>query len=96
MAIDIIRRDDGSAGDYTASVDGARAGALTYRRTGRWLTVTHTEALPAFRGQGIAYALVERLAADARAEGSRIVPLCWYAREKLNENPAWQDLVEGR
>lgn len=93
MPVEITRQDDGTRGRYAAEIDGARAGELTYRRQGERLTVMHTEAYPPFRGRGVAYALVERLARDARAEGSRIVPLCWYAREKLQENAEWRELI---
>ena len=95
MDIQITRREDSGRGRYAATIDGAAAGELVYRREGERLIVSHTEAFPAFRGRGIAYRLVERLAADARSEGSRILPLCWYARDKLNESAEWRDLVEG-
>ena len=95
MTIDITRQGDGARGLYTARIDGHRAGELAYRIDRGTLTVLHTEALPDYRGKGVAYALVARLAEDARREGSRIVPLCWYARDKLNENAEWRDLVSG-
>lgn len=95
MTVTITRSEDGASGRYAARVDGAPAGELSYRRQADRLIVTHTEAYRAYRGQGVAYALVERLARDARAEGSRIVPLCWYARDKLGENAEWRDLIEG-
>ncbi len=94
MSVEITRRDDGARGLYTAEVEGQRAGELSYRHHDGSVTVLHTEALPAFRGRGVAYALVERLAEDARREGFKIVPLCWYARDKLKESADWRDLVK--
>lgn len=95
MDIEITRREDGGAGLYLAELGGKGAGELAYRRQGDRVTVTHTEAYPAFRGKGVAYALVERLAADARREDFKILPLCWYARDKLKERAEWRELIEG-
>jgi len=44
------------------------------------------------RGQGVATALVERLVADARREGFRIVPLCPFVKAQFDRHPEWSDL----
>ena len=38
-------------------------------------------------------ALVDRLIADARAEGLRIIPLCPYVRARYVKHPDWQDVM---
>jgi predicted GNAT family acetyltransferase len=43
-------------------------------------------------GRGIAGLLVDALIADAREEGFRIVPQCWYVAKKFDANPDWADL----
>ena len=35
---------------------------------------------------------VDALVSDARAQGFRIVPQCWYVEKKFDENPDWADL----
>ena len=40
-------------------------------------------------------ALVERLVADARAEGFRIVPLCPFVKAQYQRNPDWSDVMDG-
>lgn len=53
---------------------------------------THTIVPPQIGGRGIAAMLVDRLIKDARGEGFRIVPHCWYVAQKFDENPDWSDL----
>ena len=42
--------------------------------------------------RGVAAELVERLVADARDEGFKIVPQCSYVAAKFADNPDWHDL----
>ena len=44
------------------------------------IIVDHTYVPESLRGQGIAAQLAERVIADARAKGQRIVPLCPFLR----------------
>ncbi len=46
------------------------------------------------RGMGAARALTERLIADARAKGQRIVPLCPYVRSLSQRHPEWSDVIQ--
>lgn len=51
----------------------------------------HTGVPDALRGSGAGLALVERLVADARAEGFRIVPLCPFVNAQRRKHPDWAD-----
>ena len=53
---------------------------------------THTVVPPEIGGRGIAGKLVERMVADAKEEGFKIVPQCSYVEKKFDENPEWSDL----
>lgn len=47
----------------------------------------------AYRGGGIAEALVARLFRDARAAGAKITPSCWYVADELRRvSPQWDDV----
>jgi len=93
-AIAIEREDDGIEGRYVARLAPDAEGELTYRRRApNTLVVDHTFTPPEFRGRNIAASLVERLIADARAEGSRIVPLCPYVAVQFRRHPEWADLL---
>lgn len=53
---------------------------------------THTIVPKAIGGRGVAGELVKRLVADAREQGFKIVPQCWYVAKKFDQNPDWADL----
>lgn len=89
---DIVREETDGRGRYLLRIDGALA-ELTYSRAARdKIVATHTGVPPAMRNRGIALRLVERLVADARAEGLRIVPACSYVALQRRRHPDWADL----
>lgn len=85
---------DDRHGRYVARVAGIEAEAeLTFTRRGpALLSADHTGAPEALRGTGAAAALVERLVADARAEGVKVIPLCPYVQLLYTRNPDWADV----
>lgn len=52
-----------------------------------------TKVPPAYRGQGIARVLVERLVSDARQAGVKIRPRCSYVAAQFAKNPDWAELL---
>lgn len=58
----------------------------------RLIIADHTRVPESFRGMGAAFALVERLVADARAQGFRIVPKCSYVEAQRRKHPDWGDV----
>jgi predicted GNAT family acetyltransferase len=96
MAIAItLENFDKRHGRYVALADGFDEEAeLTFTWRGdHLLSADHSGTPEALRGKGIAMALVERLIADARAEGFKIIPLCPYVRAKYIEHPEWADVM---
>ena len=89
----MIRREvQGSKGRYVVVVDGHEAD-LTYSiLSARMIIADHTGVPDALRGQGVGLKLVERLVADARAEGVKIVPLCPYVNRERARHPDWSDV----
>ncbi len=87
-------RTDDAIGQYTLLIDDRVAGELTWRLTGGRRAITHTGVRPDFRGQGLAARLVARALADARADGVKVVPSCWYAARYIDEHPEHADLVD--
>ena len=90
-----ITRELGPArGRYVAKLAGFDGEAeLTFARlNGNRLLADHTLTPPAMRGRGVASALVERLVADARREGFKVVPLCPFVVEKFDEHADWSDV----
>lgn len=92
--IAITRELGASKGRYVGRIGGVEGEAeLTFSRANPQLVIAdHTGTPDSMRGMGVAKALVERLIADARAEGFKIVPLCPFVKAQFDRNPAWSDL----
>lgn len=93
--ITIERHDGPRHGRYVGRVAGIPAEAeLTYTHRGEGLiSADHTEAPDELKGTGVAAALVDRLIADARSDGFRIIPLCPYVRARYEKHPDWRDVM---
>ncbi|WP_172331854.1 GNAT family N-acetyltransferase [Mangrovicoccus sp. HB161399] len=67
---------------YAATVEGVTGEAeLTISKVSDTLIIAdHTGVPDSMRGLGVGRALAERLIADARTKGQRIVPLCPFVR----------------
>jgi predicted GNAT family acetyltransferase len=85
---------DNTAAQRLEMDEGGQIVFADYRRDGARLIIDHVEAPAALRGTGAAGRFMRALAAQARAEGSRIVPLCGYAAAWLRRSPGDRDLVE--
>jgi uncharacterized protein len=84
-------RADGTKGRYVIRKDGAEA-ELTYSVVSPSLIIAdHTGVPDAFRGTGAGLAMVERMVADARAEGFKVMPLCPFVNATRKKHPEWAD-----
>jgi uncharacterized protein len=86
-------RDNSAAGRFERDEQGQVVFA-DYRRGEGRLIVDHVETPVALRGAGAAGRLMEEIAAYARDQGLRIIPLCGYAARWLRTHPEHNDLVE--
>lgn len=95
-SITITRVDNDTKGLYVAQVDGVdEVGELTFSRASPSLVIVdHTGVPDSLRGKGVGSALAERVVADARAEGFRIVPLCPFFKAQAMRHPDWADIVQ--
>jgi len=87
-----VFRDNKDLGRFELEVAGHTAFA-DYRRAEGKLVIDHVEAPIPLRGAGAAGELMGRLAAEARREGLKIVPVCGYAATWLRRHPEFSDLV---
>jgi hypothetical protein len=94
-AITITRQEESGKGRYEARVAGfEEPGEMTYRRVSpELIIVDHTLAPDSLRGKGVGMALANRVIADARAEGFKIVPLCRYLAAQAERHPEWSDVI---
>ncbi len=90
----VEREDNAAGGRYVIHLADGSEAEMTYRRRAPdTLIVEHTFTPPAWRGHNIAQRLMDRLIADARAEGTHILPLCSYAVAQFRRHPEWADLL---
>ena len=92
----ILREANGSSGRYVARITGKEGEAeLTFSIDGsKLVTADHTFAPETMRGTGVAKALVERLVADARTDGFKIIASCSYIQAQFIRHPEWSDVIE--
>ncbi|MFV0245838.1 MAG: GNAT family N-acetyltransferase [Qingshengfaniella sp.] len=91
---DIRKEIDGAKGRYVLERGGEEA-ELTFSIAAPDLVIAeHTGVPDVFRGTGAGKALVERLIADARAEGFRIVARCSFVDAQRKRHPDWADLFQ--
>lgn len=89
---DIIREEGPSSGRYLLRLNGAKAELTWSVVTPRQIIADHTEVPDAMRGTGAGRSLVERLVADARAEGFTVIALCPFVRAEAQRHPEWEDV----
>lgn len=90
----ITHIEEGSKGVYTAKIDGKPDAELTYSRASDTLIIIdHTGVPDALRGMGVGVKLVERAVLDARESGTKIMPLCPFAKAQLARHKEWQDVL---
>ena len=91
---DIEREITGTKGRYVLRANGAEA-ELTYSiLSPERIIADHTGVPDAMRGTGAGLRLVERLVADARAEGVKIVALCPFVKAQARRHPDWADVID--
>ena len=67
---------------------------MTFSRASATLVIVdHTHVPDRCRGQGVGLRLAERVIADARAKGFRILPLCPFMRAQFAKHPEWHDVL---
>ncbi|MGB3470632.1 MAG: GNAT family N-acetyltransferase [Erythrobacter sp.] len=91
----ITLEDNGSKGRYVLRPEGSEEVAeLTFSRASETLVIVdHTGVPDVFRGRGYGKLLAERVVADARENGFRIVPLCPFFKAQAARHPDWSDVV---
>jgi predicted GNAT family acetyltransferase len=89
----VEREDHTTRGRYVVHLPDGSEAEMTYRKPRPGvLAIDHTGVPVPFRNSGIALMLVEAGIADARRDGSRIIPLCSYVAAQFRRHPEWEDL----
>lgn len=95
MSDDSIQKEtSGSKARYVLRRGGEEAELTLSIATPSLVIADHTAVPDSFRGTGAGAALVERLIADARAEGFKIIPLCPFVNAQRRKHPEWADVFQ--
>ena len=89
--LDIRREETGAKGRYVIAMNSEEAELTWSRLSSNQVIADHTAVPDSFRGTGAGRALLERLVADARAEGFKVVPLCPFVNGLRQRHPEWSD-----
>lgn len=93
-ALAITLEENAGRGRYVIALPDGEEGEMTFRRDGAVITIDHTYVPPHHEGQGVAFQLLERAIADARAGRYRIRPHCSYVVVQFARHASeWQDVI---
>jgi predicted GNAT family acetyltransferase len=91
---EVEREDSPGHGRYVIHLPGGLEAEMTFRKIGASvIAIDHTYTPPEFRGNNIAFRLIERGIADARRDGIKVKPECSYAVVQFKRHPDWADLL---
>ncbi len=89
----VDREETATAGRYVVHIAAGIEAEMTFRKTAPdTITIDHIGVPRDYRHEGLALKLVLRAIADARASGTKIVPLCSYVNAQFGRHPEWADL----
>lgn len=92
--LDVRHEEAGDQGAFFVEHGGTRLAELKYVRQGRdRAVIQHTQVSDALRGQGVARRLVDAAVAWARASGTRVVPVCPYAKAVFDRDASLRDVL---
>lgn len=95
--VEILREQSAMRGRYLIQLNGKPTEAqLTWGQLGDdTIVADHTGVPDVYRGRGFGMLLVEHLVFDARARGTRVVPICPFVRSQFQRHPEWSDVFGG-
>lgn len=94
-ALSDIKLERGAGrGRYSATIGDGEPAELTFVERGAGhIVIDHTYVPAQYRGRGVALKLLTKAVEDARAEGTKITPVCSYAVAEFRNRPEWADVL---
>lgn len=90
----IEHQENGAKGAFYVEQDGRRLAEMSYSRTNATLVIVdHTEVDASLGGQGVGRKLLDAMVQWARATGTKVVPLCTYAKAQFDKDPSIRDVL---
>ena len=90
----IEHQEHGAKGAFYVEKDGRRLAEMSYSRTNAALVIVdHTEVDASLGGQGVGRKLLGALVQWARATGTKVVPLCSFAKAQFDRDASIRDVL---
>ena len=81
-------------GEFIASIDGNKAGLMTYTWAGEdKIIIDHTEVEAEYNGKGVGKDMVYKAVEFAREKNLKVIPLCPFANATFKKNADIQDVL---
>ena len=90
----IEHHESGTKGSFFIQGDGQRLAEMSYSRTNATLIIIdHTEVDASLSGQGVGKKLLGALVDWVRSTGTKVVPLCPFAKAQFDKDPSIRDVL---
>ena len=94
MIYPIQHTEADSKGAFYVTKDGQRVAEMTYSRTNATMVIIdHTEVDESLRGEGVGRQLLDALIAWARETGTKVLPLCPFAKAQFGKDASIRDVL---
>ena len=94
MPYPIHHEEAHSKGAFYVEKDKQRVAEMTYSRTNATMVIIdHTEVDESLRGEGVGRHLLDALVAWARSTGTKVLPLCPFAKAQFDKDPSIRDVL---
>ena len=94
MQYTVEHEEAASKGAFYIDKAGQRVAEMTYSRTNAtMIIIDHTDVDDSLRGEGVGRQLLNALVDWARSTGTKVLPLCPFAKAQFDKDPAIQDVL---
>jgi predicted GNAT family acetyltransferase len=94
MVHQVAHQERDAKGAFFVEKEGRRLAEMTYSRTNAtMIIVDHTDVDASLGGQGVGRRLLDALVQWARATGTKVVPLCPFAKAQFTKDPSIRDVL---
>ena len=94
MQYSIQHEEAASKGAFYIDKAGQRVAEMTYSRTNAtMIIIDHTDVDDSLRGEGVGRQLLDALVAWARSTGTKVLPLCPFAKAQFDKDAAIRDVL---
>ena len=94
MQYTVEHEEAASKGAFYIDKAGQQVAEMTYSRTNAtMIIIDHTDVDDSLRGEGVGRQLLNALVDWARSTGTKVLPLCPFAKSQFDKDPAIRDVL---